>query len=471
MISVRHCVRAVSLAIPLLLLAAGDAPAQGRETSSGVSALALAGAVSAARAGAADTPQVLGLDARDRLRNGWLATRFDSVLPAIMRREQIDMWLVICREHNEDPVYSTLVPHPSMFAWRLTMFVYFDRGAAGIERLTVNRYGGGDLHKEFPKYYQAAWEPENVDPWERLAAIVRARNPKKIAVNESETFAFADGLSAAHKARLVRALGPEFASRLVSAERLAVGWLERRSQPELDFYPQIVAITHQIVADAFSRKVITPGVTTIDDLEAWVRERIAELKLETWFPPMFYITRPPAGGPASRTIQRGDLLRCDIGVTYAGLTSDVQQVAYVLREGEADAPEGLKKALALGNRLQDILISELKEGRTGTETLRAALAAGRAEGLVPKIYSHPIGYHGHAAGSRIGLPDMQNGVPGMGDYPMYAETCWAIELSVRVPIPEWNGKPIDMALEEDAAFTAKGTYFLDGRQTALRVIK
>ena len=187
------------------------------------------------RPGPAD--RVLALHERDARFNGWLKARFETILPEIMRREHIDMWIVICREHNEDPVYTTLVRHPSMFAWRLTMFVYFDRGASSpIERLTVNRYGGGDLHKEFPAYYQAAWEPETIDSWQRLAQIVRARNPKVIAVNTSDTWAFADGLSVANRARLVQALGPELARRIVSAERLVVGWLERRSQAEIDFY-------------------------------------------------------------------------------------------------------------------------------------------------------------------------------------------------------------------------------------------
>jgi hypothetical protein len=420
----------------------------------------------------AKTPSVLSARERAQLFNSWLKIRFDGMLPAIMRREKIDMWVVICREHNEDPVYATLVPYPSMFAWRLTMFVYFDKGPAGLERLTVNRYGGGDLHKEFADYYQPAWDPENIDPWQRLAQIIRTRNPKKIAINESETWACADGLSAANKSQLVRALGPDYAGRLVSAERLVVGWLERRTPEELAFYPQIVALNHQIAAEAFSSKVITPGVTTIDDLAWWVRDRIAGLKLATWFQPMFYITRP-RGGPEqdSRTIQRGDMLRCDMGVTYLSLNSDIQEVAYVLRENESSAPQGLQDALSRGNRLQDILAGELKEGRTGNEILAAALQRARAEGLNPRIYSHPLGYNGHAAGPRIGLPDMQGGVPGMGDYPLFADTCWAIELSVSAAIPEWHNQEIQMALEQDAAFTARGTNFLDGRQTRFHLIR
>jgi hypothetical protein len=424
------------------------------------------------RAQSAKAPMVLSMRERAAVYNRWLKPRLESVLPEIMRRENIDMWVVICREHNEDPVYPSLVPYPSMFAWRLTMFVYFDRGSAGLERLVVNRYGGGDLHKEFADYYQAAWAPENLDPWQRLAQIIRSRNPKKIAVNESETFAFADGLSAANKALLVRSLGPEYAKRLVSAERLVVGWLERRTPEELEFYPQIVALNHQIVVETFSRKVITPGVTTIDDLAWWVRERIADLKLATWFQPMFYIIRRQ-GLPArdTRTVQRGDLLRCDIGITYLSLNADIQQVAYVLLEGESDAPKGLKDALAMGNRLQDILIAEFKDKKSGNQILASALQAGKAAGLIPRIYSHPLGFHGHAAGTRIGLPDMQDGVPGMGEYPLYLDTCWAIELGVRAVIPEWGNQEIQMALEEDAAFTSRGIKFLDGRQTKIHLIK
>lgn len=431
---------------------------------------ALAAACGRAPAGPA-APRILDHVERDALRNRWLTQRFEMVLPAVMRAAGADMWIVICREHAEDPVYTTLVPHPSHFAWRLTMFVFTDRGAAGVERLTVNRYGSGDLHKAFADYYQAAWEPEALDPWTRLAAIVRERNPTRIAINESDTFAFADGLSASLKARLVAALGPDLAGRLVSSDRVAVGWLETRTPDELAFYEQLVALTHGLAAEALSSRVITPGQTTIDDLQAWVRRRLAALDLDTWFLPMFYITRHAEAGPPTRVVERGDLVRCDIGITYAGLNSDIQEVAYVLRDGEAEAPAGLVEGLARGNRLQDILTSEFRAGRTGNDVLAAALARARAEGLVPRIYSHPIGYHGHAAGSRIGLPDMQNGVPGMGDYPLTLDTAWAIELGVRVPVPEWGGQEVQIALEQDAAFAAAGVRYLDGRQTRLHLIR
>jgi len=419
-----------------------------------------------------ETPKILGLKERAAVYNRWLKIRMEKILPEIMRRENIDMWVVICREHNEDPVYPTLVPYPNMFAWRLSAFVYYDRGKDGLECLSVNRYGSGDFNKELGDYYKAAWEPENIDPWQRLVQIIRTRNPKKIAVNESKTFAFADGLSATLKTRLVQALGPEFSRRLVSAERLVVGWLERRTPEELDAYAQLAAINHKIVAEVFSRKAVTPGVTTIDDLSWWMRERIAELKLATWFQPTFYILRRQASvSKDGRIIQRGDLLRCDIGVTYLSLNSDLQELAYVLRENETDAPQGLKEALRQGNRLQDILIGEFKEGRTGNEILAASLKKALAEGLRPNIYSHPLGYHGHAAGPRIGQSDMKEGVPGMGDYPLYLDTCFAIELSVRAIVPEWDNQEIQMALEEDAVFASRGAYFLDGRQTNWILIK
>jgi hypothetical protein len=425
---------------------------------------ALAGAIFPFRA-AAQTPAILPLRERGPVYDRWLQNRLDTVLPEIMRREGIDMWLVICREYEEDPVYLSLVPYDSLSARRLSMLVFYDRGKEGLEKFTVGRYGIGGL-------YKAVWDPDKIGQWERLVQVVKERNPKRIGVDESDVFAFGDGLSASNKAALVRALGPELSKRLVSAERLAVGWLERRTPEEMEVYPLIVSIAHAIIAEAFSAKVITPGATTTEDVVWWMRERIAGLKMTTWFQPSISILRPKTSSfKDSDVIHRGDMLHCDMGIVYLGLCTDTQQLAYVLKEGETDAPKGLKEGLAQGNRLQDILLAEFWEGRTGNDILAAALKKARESGLHPSIYTHPLGVHGHAAGPTIGLWDRQNGVPGTGDYPLFAQTCYSIELNVTASVPEWDEQDIQFALEQDAVYDRNGARFLDARQTSFHLIR
>jgi Xaa-Pro aminopeptidase len=426
----------------------------------------LLAAASAAAASAADSRAILTLRDQAAVYNGWLEDRLNRILPELMRQEKFDMWLVICRESNEDPVFSSLVPFNSLYASRTSMLVFFDRGGeAGVERLTVSRSGIGQL-------YKSAWEPEKIDQWTRLAQIVKERNPKRIGINESETFNYGDGLTATLKRQLVTALTPEFAPRLQSAERLAVRWLERRSAAELESYPQIVAVAHGIIADAFSPAVITPGVTTADDVAWWMRERSRQLGLTNWFHATVDIQRPKdSPHKNSQVIHRGDLLHCDFGIVYLKLCTDTQQMAYVLREGETDAPQGLKNALSQGNRLQDIQLSEMKAGRTGNEVLKATLARARSEGLRPSVYTHPLGVHGHAAGTLIGMWDMQDGVPGVGDFPLFADTVHSIELNVTAAVPEWGNQDVRIPLEQDAVLSTAGIRFLDQRQTALHVIR
>ncbi len=415
----------------------------------------------------AQMPDIVPLPRRAQVVNRWLEHRLETILPDLMRRAGIDAWLVICREYNEDPVYLTLVPEPVFSARRLTILLFVDRGKEGVKRFSVSRYPIGRLYKNL-------WDPQKMGQWERLARTIRELDPKRIGIDVSETFALADGLSATLKEKLVRVLGSKYASRLVSAEKIAIGWLETRTPEELEVYPQLVAIAHQIIAEAFSNRVITPGVTTTQDVSWWIRQRFEELDLDTWFQPSVDIQRPDgarstnAGG---NVIRRGDLLHCDIGIQYLRLCTDTQQHAYVLREDETDVPEGLKRALAIGNRLQDILLAEFREGRTGNEILKAALERAKAEGINGSIYSHPLGFHGHAAGPTIGLWDHQEGVPGKGDYPVHNNTCYSIELSVKVSVPEWNGQKVRIALEEDAVFRNGTISFLHGRQTKFHIIR
>jgi hypothetical protein len=415
--------------------------------------------------------KILPLRQQASIRNQWLRQRLDDLLPELMAREGFDMWLVIAREYNEDPVIMTMLREPEMAARRRTILVFVRNADGGVDRLTLSRYGQ-------PGFYQSGWNPEQESQHQCLARLVRERNPTKIGLNFSPTFAFGDGLSLHEYQLLAEALGGEWMNRTASAERLCVGWLERRIAPELVVYPGIVAIGHAIIAEAFSSNVIQPGITTTDDVVWWMRQTMQELGLRAWFQPTIEIQAPGQAFDQSysessekrSTIMPGDLLHCDMGFIYLGLATDQQQHAYVLQPGETEAPEGLKAALAAGNRLQDIHMTAMQVGLTGNDVLQATRQQAQKEGIKAMVYSHPLGYHGHAAGPTIGLWDQQGGVPGRGDYPLFDDTCYSIELNIQQAVPEWNNQIVRIALEEDAVLTGGQMCWLHGRQTTLHLI-
>ncbi|MGZ5432544.1 MAG: M24 family metallopeptidase [Thermoanaerobaculia bacterium] len=416
-------------------------------------------------------PSVLPERARPAAVNAMLKDRLDNLLPALMRETGIDLWLVINREYAEDPVYLTLVPEPVFAARRTTMLVFFDRGAEkGVERLTVSRYPARG-------FYDAAWEGGDLDAqWKRLAEVIRERDPKKIGINVSRTWAFGDGLTHGMHERLMEVLDPALRSRVVSAEDLAVRWLEQRTAMELETYPHIVALARSVIAQAFSSKVITPGVTTTHDVAWFIRQRFADLGLPIWFMPYVNAQRPglacdeqPFCG-ADGVIQRGDVLHTDVGITYLRLNTDTQEMGYVLRLGETDVPEGLQKAFATGNRWQDLLTGAFASGRSGNEVLAAAKSAVEKENIRASIYTHPLGFFGHAPGPTVGMWDNQGPTKVYGDWKIRPNTAYAIEGNVKVPVPEWNGQLVQIKMEQSAVFDGKSVVYLAGRQTGFHVV-
>ena len=420
----------------------------------------------------AQMPVVLDLKTQGEIRDQWLEERFETVLPEIMRRSGVDMWILISKEYNEDAVLKTMLPSAWLSARRTTMLIVYDNGES-LETLACARYDVGTVFKK-------AWDKEKEpDQWKRLAEIIQERNPKKIGVNRSDDFGLADGLSASHYEKLMAALPQSYHERVVSAQDIAIGWLETRTESEMVVYKQIMRIAHDIIAEGFSEQVIQPGITTTDDVVWYYRERIRELGMVAWFHPTVDVQRAEVGeGDSNRSfsrrpdaaiIQPGDLVHCDFGITYLGLNTDTQENAYILKAGETDAPDYLKDAFQQGLQTMDFLTNEFKTGRSGNEILADALKKGKAAGLKPTIYTHPIGYHGHGAGPTIGLWDQQGGVPGKGDYPLYANTAYSIELNTKVFLKEWN-KEIRMMMEEDAFFDGKEVRYIDGRQTELMLI-
>lgn len=417
----------------------------------------------------AQSPLILTQRDQAQVIDDLLDDRLRTVLPGLMRREGFDMWVIISREYNEDPVIKTFLPATWHAARRTTMLVAFDRGAdKEMEYLAVARYDVG-------KMFKRAWNPDaNPDQWAQLGKIISERNPKKIGVNKAPSWGHADGLTSNDYDNLIKVLPKNLQSKVVSAEKLAVSWLETRTEKEMVIYQQICRIAHNIIQEGFSDKVIQPGVTTTEDVEWWYRERIKELKLDTWFHPTVSAQRNEADElmakrPQPLVIQPGDFLHVDFGITYLRLNTDTQQHAYVLKAGETEVPVYLKEAFKKGNRLQDLLTGNYKEGRTGNEILKATREQAIAEGITPSIYTHPIGFHGHAAGTTVGMWDFQGGVPFTGDYPMHFKTAYSIELNCTVNIPEWK-KDIRVQLEEDGYFDETGFRYIDGRQRQIITI-
>ena len=419
--------------------------------------------------------QILSEKNRAILKDELLEDRFQNLLPQLMDEANLDMWLLISREYNEDPVLKTMLPARWLNARRRTMILFYrNKEQNTLERIAVARYDIG-------KSIKSAWNKEQEpNQWKALSDIIAKRNPAKIGINYSKHFALADGLVKTDYEELVKNLPDSLNSRIVSAEKLAIAWLETRTEKEMILFKKLVKITHDIIDITFSEKVIEPGKTTTEDLVWYLRQKVTDMGLETWFHPTIDIQRSNqklkshiysfTKGEKDKIIQKGDLLHCDFGITYIGLNTDCQQHAYVLKDAETAVPEFLAKAFKKGNRLQDILTSSMQEGKTGNEILLSSLNRAKKEGLRPSIYTHPLGKYGHSAGTTIGMWDSQGGVPFNGDYSLHKNTTYAIELNVTVTLPEWQ-KDIRIMLEEAGFFGDNTFEYVNERQIEIKPIK
>ena len=416
------------------------------------------------------------LDEKDRARvvNEILKDRFENLLPKLMDRTGIDMWILISREYNEDPVLKTMLPAEWLNARRRTIILFYrDKTKNTLDKLAVARYNFGEN-------IISAWDKE-VEPnqWKRLNQLIEERNPKTIGINYSKYFNIADGIDKTDYEEFIANISKENRDKIISAQKLATAWIETRTTREMEIFSDIVEITHNIINEAFSSKVINVATTTTTDVEWWMRQKVTDLGLETWFHPSVDIQRLTeenqdhlrsfSNRPDRKIIQKGDLLHCDFGITYLRLNSDCQQMAYVMKDDEKEVPIFLKRAFKKGNKLQDILTSNFIEGDSGNTILLNSLNQAVKSSLRPSIYTHPLGSYGHSSGPTIGMWDSQSGVKGNGDYPLYKNTVYAIELNITAYIKEWS-RDIRIMLEEAGYFGDEGFRYVNQRQTEIRPI-
>ncbi|HEV8042398.1 MAG TPA: M24 family metallopeptidase [Bryobacteraceae bacterium] len=410
-----------------------------------------------------EVPVLPPLREQARIQQEWLRLRLERNLPVLMRKHGAQMWIVACREYAEDPAFFSLVSPTVFAARRTTIYVFYDRGAnQPLERLALGGDSNGGLYTVYRDLDSANREIYGETQWQLLHKLVAQRHPASIAIDISAIHAFSDGLTVGMRDKLMAALGADYKDKIIPAENLALEYQELRVPEMLPTYRQMMEIVHSFISRAFSNEVITPGRTTNEDVVWWLRQKVNDAGLGTWFQPSVTVQRKgltaatllnPREGVV---IERGDVLHTDFGITAMRLNTDTQHMGYVLREGETTVPAGIVEAMRNTDRLQDLLMERMRPGRTGNEVLGDTLHAMREAKIDGTVYTHPIGDHGHAAGPLIGLWDLQQGVPGRGDVALFAGSWFSIELQATTPVPEWDGQKLNVALEEDAVLDEQG---------------
>ncbi|MDA0329530.1 MAG: M24 family metallopeptidase [Gemmatimonadetes bacterium] len=398
------------------------------------------------------------------------AEKFDLILPTAMHDNDLDMWIVVMREGLLDPMWEAL-GRGYVGDWAYYVFTdqgdRVERAALGVSGYRLEQCGVYD-------YFGSAAE---------LAAYVAERDPQRIGVNMAESIGGADGLSYTSHRHLTAALG-RYGARLVSAERFVSDFRATRTAIEIATFAEAGEISREIAERAFSNEVITPGVTTLEDVAWWMSDQQLARGLESSFDmPSVYVTGPNgiAATSTDRIIQRGDLLMLDWGVGFLDFYTDMKRIAYVLREGETDAPAGIRHAFERALQVRDVMKAAIKPAATAQIALDATWAAIEAAGFNRVEFNQPsadpavtdvvigphsVGNWGHGFGPSLAFFN-----PTRLTYELRPTTLLSIELFAFTANPDWGNAKIRIPLEDDAIITARGVEWLYPANSRLLIIK
>ncbi len=398
--------------------------------------------------------------------------RVDTLLLPAMRAAGIDCWIIMSREFNEDFVLDYIEDQKGATGGHRNAYIFFDDGSERAQRIVI----GTHLAEESRVWdrrisYHSGQGREGPSLKPALREAIEQLDPKRIGVNISRTIPMCDGLTVGMRDFLVEAIGPKYAGRLVSAERLIVDFLDTRLPAELEHFAEAAEITRRIHEEVFHRGVITPGATTLGDVRQSVYDRLADLGLETWYVPIIRVSRADGDFSEERTvIQRGDLVHTDIGIVYVGLFTDYQKNAYVLREGESEPPAGLREAFRNSLKVQDAILQVSRAGRIGYQLKEDAERLCAEWGVKASVYSHSTGVPGHGIGASLNF-DWPDRYGVRATFPLRSGAIYSVESSATTAVPEWNGREIAIGTEENAYLEPDGLKYFTPRQEALYLIK
>jgi Xaa-Pro dipeptidase len=403
------------------------------------------------------------------IREQWLTKRHAALLD-MMRRHNINMWIVVNEEFHDDPLTQYIAP-PRPYTGNRDIFVFIDTGTA-LRKVAVTGYAEENVQR----FFEA---PDDPKPAEQvLSALYQQYHPEHIGLSIDAKRGVQRSLTHDSYLFLAKALGPGAEAHFVPAADLIEEYSDTRLPDEFEPYKLLVELTDQLTRRAFSNEVVTPGKTTIGDVRRWLYDQMGANDVTTWFQPDLRLQRRGRVPSTSRgflsvepeetVIQPGDVLHLDFGITCMGLNTDWQKEAYVLRPGETDAPAGLKQALANTNTLQESLMTRSRPGKIAGVVYDEIMADMKQHGIEAKVYSHPIGEQGHGLGASLDYRASQQAATGgkqlrKGSY-------ISIELNSATPVPEWNNQKVYVMEEDDAYLTDTGFQTFLPRQTSFYLI-
>ena len=402
------------------------------------------------------------------------AEKMRTHLQSMMREHGFDMWIIMSRENHPDPALA-LFGANGITGWygHRNAYVFYDPGGdQPLETVVFGTHLSDHLKKFYDRIESYHASEAGLAPI--LREYVHEKDPQKIAINQSRTISMADGITVELKKYLEEAIGPEYAARLASSEPLFIDYVSRRTPAELEIEREAAQITYNILRRAFSSEVITPGETTLMDVYWWITDEWKAQDLEFNFPASFDIQRQGVEGSIDDSqdpvILPGDVLHVDFGVKLMGLVTDQQKMAYVLKPGETEAPEGLQRIFQQSVRQGEIIAETIEPGRLGRDIVTVAEERGRSEGIDNRTYPHVQGNWVHGVGA-WGSRDWPERYGNHPREPVRPTEFWSIEYSVTGPVPEWGGQEVTMAREEDAWVNEEGeVHFLAGPQEKLWLI-
>ncbi len=420
------------------------------------------------------TPKLLSWSEQIAVRESWLPKRYDMLLE-MMRKHDIDMWIIVNEEFHDDPLTEYIAP-PRPYVGNQDIFVFIDAGEQGLRNVAIT----GFAEERLRQFFESPTEPRPAK--EVLPELYATHKPKRIGLNIGGRRGVTRSLTHGSYLFLAETMGTEAAKRFVSTADLMEEFLDTRIPEEFEHYETLVHLTEVLARRALSNEVITPGKTTLGDVRRWLYDQLWEHGVRTWFQPDLRIQRKGVENEMSRgflavseeakVIERGDLVHLDFGINYMGFSSDWQKNAYVLREGEQDAPEGLKQAFANTIALQDFLMLEAsRPGRLAGEVHKMTMAEVEKRGIIAQIYCHPLGNQGHGLGASIDFRAEKRADIGGQAKPLRGGSYISIELNTKTAVPEWGAQQVYIMQEDPAYLTDEGWKFFRPRQEEFYLIR